>query len=429
MIPRVLRLQEINLNKINYVKIKNLDNKKQIYIDYENKPLVFQCPTLLNDNLPIKITDDYYELEIPLITQEKNKQNSLIDFLKNIDSKISEDANNNVKLWFNENNMSYFFKTIVKDSEKYKKGSIKLKIIKTIKFESILLENNKQININDIQKDWWVKILLEIHSIIINHDNKTFYLFIRPHAFSFKNKEITSNYNFLEDSDSNEEIPDSDINNLFLKQSNNKSNEKQTSSQINYKINQINELSKSNFSTTSSEKKISNLIKNLSDTKEKSPKKLSDSDKENSPKKLLDSDEEIQDLKKLSDSTETSTDSDKSLKKLSDSTDSEGKSLKKLSDSTDSSTDSEGKSLKKLSDSTDSSTDSEGKSLKKLSDSTESSTDNEGKSLKLLNFEECSTESNDKLSDSEESIKNKKENDNLKNSITLASILERDKLK
>jgi hypothetical protein len=401
MIPRVLRLQEINLNKINYFKIKNLDCKKQIYIDYENKPLVFQCPTLLNDNLPIKITDDYYELEIPLITQEKNKQNSLIDFLKNIDSKISEDANNNVKLWFNENNMSYFFKTIVKDSEKYKKGSIKLKIIKTIKFESILLENNKQININDIQKDWWVKILLEIHSIIINHDNKTFYLFIRPHAFSFKNKEITSNYNFLEDSDSNEEIPDSDINNLFLKQSNNKSNEKQTSSQINYKINQLNELSKSNFSTTSSEKKISNLIKNLSDTEEKAPKKLSDSDKEKSPKKLLDSDEEIQDLKKLSDSTETSTDSEKSLKKLSDST--------------------------------ENSTDSEDKFLKKLSDSTESSKDSDEKSLKLLNSDECSSESNEEslkeLSDSDESIKNKKENDNLKNSITLASILERDKLK
>ena len=37
MNSRVLRLQEINLNKINYVKIKNLDSKKQIYIDYENK--------------------------------------------------------------------------------------------------------------------------------------------------------------------------------------------------------------------------------------------------------------------------------------------------------------------------------------------------------------------------------------------------------
>ena len=305
MNSRVLRLQEINLNKINYVKIKNLDSKKQIYIDYENKPLVFQCPTLLNDNLPIKITDDYYELEIPLITQEKNKQNSLIDFLKNLDSKIVQDANNNVKIWFNENKMSYFFKTIVKDSKKNKNGTIKLKIIKTIKFESILLENNKKININDVPKDAWVKILLEIHSIIINNENKTFYLFLRPHAFSFKDKEIKSNYNFLEDSDSNEEIPDSDINNLFLKQTNvdknNKSNENQTSSQINYNIKNLELLSKSNFSSTSSS----------SDSDKKSLKKLSDSP---------DSDKES--LKKLSEFSDSqdSSDSDKeSLKQLSDS--------------------------------------------------------------------------------------------------------------
>jgi len=307
MNSRVLRLQEINLNKINYVKIKNLDSKKQIYIDYENKPLVFQCPTLLNDNLPIKITDDYYELEIPLITQEKNKQNSLIDFLKNLDSKIVEDANNNVKLWFNENKMSYFFKTIVKDSKKYKNETIKLKIIKTIKFESVLLENNKKINIKDVPKDSWVKILLEIHSIIINNENKTFYLFLRPHAFSFKDKEIKSNYNFLEDSDSNEEIPDSDINNLFLKQTNvdknNKSNENQTSSQINYNIKNLELLSKSNFSSTSSSSD--------SDSDKESLKKLSDSP---------DSDKES--LKKLSDLSGSSNSSDsdqESLKQLSDS--------------------------------------------------------------------------------------------------------------
>jgi len=334
MNSRVLRLQEINLNKINYVKIKNLDSKKQIYIDYENKPLVFQCPTLLNDNLPIKITDDYYELEIPLITQEKNKQNSLIDFLKNLDSKIVQDANNNVKIWFNENKMSYFFKTIVKDSKKNKNGTIKLKIIKTIKFESILLENNKKININDVPKDAWVKILLEIHSIIINNENKTFYLFLRPHAFSFKDKEIKSNYNFLEDSDSNEEIPDSDINNLFLKQTNvdknNKSNENQTSSQINYNIKNLELLSKSNFSSTSSS---------------------SDSDK-------------------------------KSLKKLSDSPDSDKESLKKLSEFSDSqdSSDSDKESLKQLSDSDDSS-DSDKESLKQLSDSEKSIKDKENINL------------------------------------------------
>ena len=397
MNSRVLRLQEINLNKINYFKIKNLDCKKQIYIDYENKPLVFQCPTLLNDNLPIKITDDYYELEIPLITQEKNKQNSLIDFLKNLDSKIVEDANNNVNLWFNENNMSYFFKTIVKDSEKYKKGVIKLKIIKTIKFESILLENNKQININDVLKDWWVKILLEIHSIIINNENKTFYLFLRPHVFSFKDKQIKSNYNFLEDSDSNEEIPDSDINNLFLKQTkNNKSNEKQTSSQINYNLKQLDLMSKSDLSLTSSENKIL-------DSKESS----TESEKET----LKKSDSKIESL------------SDSKKESLSDS------KIESLSDSEEESlTESDEESLKKLSDSEESSTESEEETLKKLSDSEETSSESEEETLKKLS--EYEEETLKKLSDSEEeSIKNKKENDNLQNSITLTALLERDNFK
>ena len=372
MNSRVLRLQEINLNKINYFKIKNLDSKKQIYIDYENKPLVFQCPTLLNDNLPIKITDEYYELEIPLITQEKNKQNGLIDFFKNLDSKIVEDAHNNVNLWFNENNMSYFFKTIVKDSEKYKKGVIKLKIIKTIKFESILLENNKQININDVLKDWWVKLLLEIHSIIINNENKTFYLFLRPHVFSFKDKQIKSNYNFLEDSDSNEEIPDSDINNLFLKQTkNNKSNEKQTSSQINYNLKQLDIMEKNNLSLTSSENKI------------------------------------------LDSKDESSTDSEEET--LKSSTDSEEEALKKSDSKDKSSTDSEEETLKNL-------TDSEEETLKKL-------TKSEKEILKKLTKSEEETEKNFKKQNSEESIKNKKENVNLQNSITLAAILERDNFK
>jgi hypothetical protein len=306
MNARVLRIHQIDLNKINYLKVKDIGSKKQIYIEYEKKPLVFQCPSLLNENLPIKITDDYYELEIPLITQEKNKQNGFIDLLKKLDSKIVQDANNNVKIWFNENKMSYSFKTIVKDSEKYKAGTIKLKIIKTIKFESVLfLENNKRINIKDVPKDSWVKILLEVHSIIINHENKTFYLFLRPHAFSFKEKEIKLTYNFLEDSDSDEEIPDSDTNNLFLKQinveKNNKSSEGQTSSQINYDLKKLKNLElniNSNFSSSSSSEKS---LKNLSDSNESSSSEES--------------------LKNLSDSNESSS-SEESLKKLSESEDS-----------------------------------------------------------------------------------------------------------
>ena len=325
MNTRVLRIQQIDLNKINYLKIKDIGNKKQIYIDYEKTPLVFQCPSLLNENYPIKITDDYYELEIPLITQEKNKQNNFINFLKNLDSKIIQDANNNVKIWFNQDKMSYSYKTLVKDSDKYNNGTIKLKIIKTINFESVLfLENNKKINIQDIPKDSWAKILLEVHSVIINNENKTFYLFLRPHAFSFKEKQVNLTYTFLDDSDSEEEIPDSDTNNIFLKQTSNDKSYKfiegQTSSQINYDLKKLKNLEltvNSNFSSSSSdEKNQTNIFVNcdkkslsneLSDSEEN---ELSDSDEN----ELSDSDES-----ELSDSEENKTLSEKSKRKISDS--------------------------------------------------------------------------------------------------------------
>ena len=371
MNARVLRIQEIDLNKINYVKVKDIDSKKQIFIEYENKPLVFQCPSLFNNNLPIKITDDYYELEIPLIAQDKNKQNSLINFFKKVDSKIVNDANNNVKLWFNENKMSYFFKTIIKDSETYKDGTIKLKIIKTIKFESILfLENDKKINIKDIPKESWVKILLEFHSIIINNENKTFYLFLKPHAFSFNEQKVKLNYNFLEDSDSDDDILYSDINNLFLKQTKNdksiKFNENQTSSQINYDIKKLKNpevKSNSNFSSTSSSEKSTKKINE--DSNEKSNK---DSNEESNEESNNDSNE---------DSNEDSNSKEESNK---DSEEASNKNSKEKSI----------ESLNKLSDSTE--------SLNKLSDSIES-----------LN----------KLQDS----KKLNENNNLLDSINLASLL------
>jgi len=297
MNTRVLRIHQIDLNKINYLKIKDFGSKKQVYIDYEKSPLVFQCPSLLNENYPIKITDDYYELEIPLITQEKSKQNNFINFLKNIDSKIIQDANNNVNMWFKQNKMSYSYKTIVKDSDKYKNGTIKLKIIKTVNFESmIFLDNSKRIQIKDIPKDSWVKILLEIHSVIINNDNKTFYLFLRPHAFSFKEKQINLNYTFLDDSDSGDDILDSDTNNLFIKQSNNNSKysliEPQSSTQINCNLGKLDLSINPNFCPSSSEKEST-------DSEKEAEKESTESEKE-SDKESTESDKECETLSETS---------------------------------------------------------------------------------------------------------------------------------
>ena len=411
MNTQVLRVHQIDLNKINYLKIKDIGNKKQIYIDYEKSPLVFQCPSLLNENFPIKITDDYYELELPLITHEKSKQNNFIDFLKKLDSKITQDANNNVKIWFNQNKMSYSYKTIVKDSDKYKNGTIKLKIIKTINFESMLfLENNKKININDIPKDSWTKILLEVHSIIINNENKTFYLFLRAHAFSFKEKQVNLNYTFLDDSDSEEEIPDSDTNNIFLKQSHNdksyKNIEGNTSSQINYDLEKLKKLEltvKSNFSSSSSDEEIKktivesdkNEIQKLTNFVEEIKKTIVDSDENEIQQKLTDYVEDLQktfinseeesnrkESNNLSDSEEES-----NRKESNNLSDSEEESNRKESNNlSDSEEESNSEGLNNLSDS-DEESNSEG--LNNLSDSDES----------ILDDKTSSEESDKKLYD------------------------------
>ena len=68
-------------------------------------------------------------------------------------------------------------KTIIKDSDKYPHGLLKVKLIKTSTFETmLLLDNKKKISIKDIPKDSWVKMLLEIYSVVINTENKSFYL-------------------------------------------------------------------------------------------------------------------------------------------------------------------------------------------------------------------------------------------------------------
>ena len=81
-----LKIDNINLNNIIYTKIKNLTNKKIIYIKYNDnlsnneepiknnlKNFVFQTPTLLNIHKPINNNNNYSEIEISL--EGKNNKN------------------------------------------------------------------------------------------------------------------------------------------------------------------------------------------------------------------------------------------------------------------------------------------------------------------------------------------------------------------
>lgn len=308
------RIQQIDLNHINYSKIKNEKNKRLIYIKYEdNKSFVFQTPSLLNINTPVKITEDYYELEIPLITQEKNKQSKIINFLEELDKKIINDAKKNSKTWFDDlDNIKY--KKLIKESDTYTSGVIKIKIIKTHRFETLLkLDNSKKLVLKDIPQDSWVKMLLEVYAVVINPENKTFYLFLRPITLSFKEKENKKyNYKFLDDSDeNNDDIPDSDINSIFLKQKDKEHLDNLTSSQINLPVTTL-KLTNSKFSSTTSGTETSSSSSNnlkLESDKESSEDskdlflnktKLSDSSTSSSEmRNRLDSDDDTSNLTKI----------------------------------------------------------------------------------------------------------------------------------
>ena len=98
------KIDNIDLNKINYTQIRHNKNKKIIFIKYkENEKLVFQIPTLLN----IKKADiftDYSEIEVALIGKNYTKINNMKNFFTELELKIKKNANENAHLWFNDLN-------------------------------------------------------------------------------------------------------------------------------------------------------------------------------------------------------------------------------------------------------------------------------------------------------------------------------------
>jgi hypothetical protein len=198
------RIDEIDLNNIVYTDMKSNNKKIIIYIKYNDnnklKNLVFQTPTILSSN-NIQCKNNIFEIDIPLICREQNKTTSFINFLTSIDKKIVKDAKNNNK-WFERysNVKTMKYQKIIRSSDEYKNGVIRLKLLRTNEFETIVHLNNNKINIEEIIKDCWLKSILEVYAIWINENG--FGLFIRPILLSFKPcMKIAYDYKFVEESE------------------------------------------------------------------------------------------------------------------------------------------------------------------------------------------------------------------------------------
>lgn len=224
-----LRTSNVDFSKIVYPKTRANQNKKIVLLKYNEKGklknFVFQTPTLLNLSKPV-FANGYGEIEIALIGKEKGKVSKFIRFLNELENKVKSDAQFNGSTWFNDiedENQTVNFQKIIRESDDYPNGTIKIKIIKNNDFETMVqLNNNKRIGIESIPEDSWCKMILECYAVWINANND-FGLFFRPILVSFtpREKEVY-NYKFLEDSDDENEnvfeIPDTEINNnIFMK--------------------------------------------------------------------------------------------------------------------------------------------------------------------------------------------------------------------
>ena len=233
------KFNNIDFNKIVYPKDRSNEKKKIILIKYNDKGklknFVFQTPTLLNIG-KAQMFNGYYEIELALVGKEKDRIDNFIDFFYELENKIKLDAKSYASNWFNitDENQTINFQKIIRESEDYPTGTIKIKIIKNNDFETVLQQNNsKKINVDSIHEDCWAKMILECYAIWINSNND-FGIFLRPILISFTSKE-TYNYKFIEDSDEGEEfdVPDTEINNNIFMNINhtvkNKSNAESTS--------------------------------------------------------------------------------------------------------------------------------------------------------------------------------------------------------
>ena len=252
-----LNYKDVQFKNIVFTHVSKNTNKNIIYIKYQkNKSklqnFVIQTPSLWSVNQPRKISDDFYDLEIPLISKTENKTNDFIKFLGNLDKYILDQARTYSSSWFYQESNSATFINTIRENEKYKNGMLKVKILNTLDFKTIIKKNNKEkIKINDIPVKSWFKSILQIYAIWVKPNNE-FGLYFRPIIISFKIPENLFVYEFIESED--DEIPDTEIekndnSNIFVKRDEIKKLENQD-----LQVTSILKISESSISSTSSDK-------------------------------------------------------------------------------------------------------------------------------------------------------------------------------
>jgi len=201
-----LLIDNINFNNINIdkVDIEN-DNRKNIYLIYNNNSFIIQTPEFSYNN-KLKEMDDYYEIIIDLVCRNKEKTTKFITFLNNLDKYFITLISKNKDKYFNNKNIKY--KSILR--EKNNNKFIKLKLLKYNINNDILriVNNNNSISLEELNNNCYLKMLININAIWIN--NNIFGIYLKPILIN-KRSIINNNISFVKDSETEKSILDSNI--------------------------------------------------------------------------------------------------------------------------------------------------------------------------------------------------------------------------
>jgi len=191
---KIYLLNQIDLNKIIYSKVNEMNDKKLIHIHYEKpgQKLLFQTPQLLNI-FDIQKNQYFNQLILPLYDYNL-KVKMLIKFLKNLDLKIINDAKKNKNEWF-KNKSAIKYKSLIKnlytsnsqsnhysptkEDEKYcENGLIKLKLTNGIKIIENENGRSADINLDNIKKNNYMRLIVELYAVWVTND--VFGIYLKP---------------------------------------------------------------------------------------------------------------------------------------------------------------------------------------------------------------------------------------------------------
>jgi CRISPR/Cas system-associated endoribonuclease Cas2 len=343
---KIYLINQIDVNKIIYSKINEMNDKKLIQIFYEKpgQKLLFQTPQLLNI-FDIQKNKYFNELILPLYDCNL-KVPLLIQFLKDLDSKIIDSARINKNEWF-KNKTSIRYKSLIKnlytsnthsqnytpseDDKKYSQnGLLKLKLTNGVK----ILENGNEISLDKLNKNSNLRMIVELYGVWVSND--VFGVYLKPVMIEqienktlnfIDDKEDITEVNYLE-TEANSEDEFLDKNEIVLKNktiknisetsndTNNNNNKEDDTKMYQFGLHDVNE---DLFNTLKKDKKIISILSELNSNNTKRDINLSDmsSEIEDMPEKKLIKEEDNEEDSEEDESDESEKDDNDSETSLS----------------------------------------------------------------------------------------------------------------